>query len=474
MEGFTQPIQEDKKPSTQKIAEGSEEYLQHQEANEFRNRTLANSRCFGFHELESVYSLRKMAKPTEERLSSFDPKIREQYREHIENTRITVEEATLQIHDIITKNIKHFKKVVTESKSIPSINNFISEIINQPKLRDMIANEGRSLSRKTISKYKKLRLSHPLYDKKFNDIKEVDQLTALIGSEKISDALWITILRYHKAVFEYRVNKFVESMLPELTEKFRVAIDGAIDRGELPLDKDLVKDRMEHVHVTLIDALYASLENIGGRFRSNDNSVVLDSFLTSNKNRKNRLEHVFFQEMFHVLSVRLITNGPGTKARSGTIHHERVGLRFHIDRENHRLFSRFFWLNEAVTTKLQDKYVPTVDGQHIPAKGYVLERALLDVIMTNGKVPIDVKYFVDAYFENLDPAIVSKDRLPAWKSLVEQISLAWEKGFLNKVDDYVKKNGIPKTIEDLRSGNLSTDGSHSDIPETDEEESKLK
>ncbi|MDO8668501.1 MAG: hypothetical protein Q7K35_05450 [bacterium] len=457
MEKPPQPQPKIEPPRVEKIAESSPTYQENRYSNEYYHDDKKNLDCFGNFVFDMIKHIREKAIPVEERLQKFShsPVIQESIRDVYERLHITPDEASAGIHEVVLKNIELFRKLMLDKNYTVSTNNFLYEATQNPEIITALRQEKQSISKSTIRRHRKLKDEQdPISrwaNRTFGSDPSVDSLIALVGAKKISDELWLKILNNHEANFKEYLREFREQKLPALLEQFQNTIEAAIDRDELPLSKDLVKKRLGQTHVTLKDALHSALEKNRGRFNPETDVVSVDSFI-AHPARKKQLEYTFFHEMFHALSGRLITKEVNEEDDElGEIRHERIGLHFNISREEHQKLQRFRWLNEAITTRLEDKYVPP--PEKTPERSYLSyekERELLELIMTKGKAPIDEKFFTAAYFENLDPTLPPEKRLPAWKTLSQQLEQSWGKGFLNRVDASIKKIGLVKTIEAIK------------------------
>jgi hypothetical protein len=105
-------------------------------------------------------------------------------------------------------------------------------------------------------------------------------------------------------------------------------------------------------------------------------------------------------------------------------------------------YKKFVWLNEAIT----ESQATELTGRE--STGYQTEIKLFKLISEKGLIPIDLKYFRDAYFEMKSSRDGGRS-LEYWNELIKQIRIAYphDEYFLNHLDDYIQKNGILKAIE---------------------------
>ncbi len=68
------------------------------------------------------------------------------------------------------------------------------------------------------------------------------------------------------------------------------------------------------------------------------------------------------------------------------------------------------------------------------------------MLKQNGKTQISRTFFLGAYFENYNPDLPYGERIPSWKRMCREINDAYEPGFLVKLDNYVKANGVNKAV----------------------------
>jgi len=209
---------------------------------------------------------------------------------------------------------------------------------------------------------------------------------------------------------------------------FSEDISEKIENGEFLLSKDVLKQQLERFKLITVDGLRSELTSCrDGCFDPDTNTVAI----TEQEARLNEMK-TYTHELFHALSGQALI-------REGRYKTQKTGLYFTAGETY-----RFRWLNEAVTETLARQLPVEVffeDGV------YENEREIYKLLQTKGKIPIDKKLFLNAYFENYDHKLPYGERMPEWKKLSAAINYAYYPGFLVKLDNFIEANGIEKTIE---------------------------
>lgn len=282
----------------------------------------------------------------------------------------------------------------------------------------------------------------------------------LFDEEKTPDHVYVDLLSRHLEQFKGRKNKF-ENALPRLRKNFQSRLEAMMEEGRIPLSvSNVFNDRINYLSINLGDALSFAMEDRLGSFRVVAEEVVIaeqayDADLASNllnalfrskqrtpgnvdEETPKAVEHAYVHEMLHFLSGRtlLTREYPEDPEYLGEVTHQRIGLQYNAPNP------RFRWLNEAVTENLTMQFMNGKDNDV-----YKQERELMELLRTKGKTVLPEHLFIDAYFENYDPELPIKDRIPAWKKLQQVLNDAYEPGFLVHIDDVVRNEGTARAIE---------------------------
>ena len=288
----------------------------------------------------------------------------------------------------------------------------------------------------------------------------VGSVEDLFDETKTPDDVYIDLITQHVEQYNDREQQF-EAILPILRQSFQTRLERAIHEGRIPqIVSEVANRRMGDLDIVLVDALSTHLDDYTGAYNVDAEQIKIaeqtwddsgeESFLDKIFGKRPQsqdeeqevprtLEHVYTHEMLHFLAGRTILSSVDIEQDfEGEIIHQRGGLRYNTPNR------RFQWLNEAVTEGLAVEFMGGKD------KGiYRRERELLRLLQTKGKTELPEDLFIDAYFENYDPNILQKDRIPAWKKLQQAINKAYEPGFLVQIDNVVRNEGTAKAIEVL-------------------------
>ncbi|MBI3109556.1 hypothetical protein HYZ06_00765 [Candidatus Daviesbacteria bacterium] len=242
----------------------------------------------------------------------------------------------------------------------------------------------------------------------------------------------------HVQRFETQLNTF-DTQIQAWNQQFKQQITEKIDGGAYPISPETLERRLRNTKVVLGDALRDDLtSDRGGQF-----DVEKETAMIAQQELRRRGEKVYTHEMFHALSGRtLVAKQPEPTPYSfGGVEFnaQRIGLRFQADK-----MGRFRWLNEAVTEHLAQDLLSLSDSAYAP------ERELFRLLQQQGKTPIPEDLFIGAYFENYDPDLPYGERIPAWKKLYGAINDVYSPGFLVRLDNYVKANGVEKAVEVMK------------------------
>lgn len=373
----------DTEPRIKKIAEDSDRFRRHIE----KNRTNAQSSIFGEEELIRIDSLRQLGGKSREVDDIFNSLRKSMF--------------------ILSK--KDSKALVLISMLSGVDGRFFSESEDEPRKAFFDRNV--------------------LSDEKLEDLlkKRIDQLR--LRNQAFEETLPELFLDFK--------NKF-----SKVREKY--GLEGIINDESLDKRFTEVRARLE------VDSLTSNIpENTVGTYASDLDDFLMQGSIVFNP----RFNHIFFHEMLHALSGKTITETKGkpgfvevVKRKFGFQSKERY--KTDIQRVGTQIAGRFHWLNEAITSNLAKLMLPedTFDDSDFSNLEYPDERKLLSLLTRSGRRQIPEGLFVRAYFERYNTKS-DGEKLPEWKSLIKAVNLAYEPGFLVKIDNIVTKGGIKKASE---------------------------
>ena len=300
--------------------------------------------------------------------------------------------------------------------------------------------------------------------------------------DKVSSDTLVEIFRVHGEYVQQVKEQWLEKIQREYLPRFKISIAEMIKDGTLPLDEKVIDERLRTLSFMVLDNFIATLQDRGGDYTASSNSIRLSV-------ESLRFGYaVFVHEMLHALSGQTdeVEKLPETAREfleedDGDFRVPRVGLRF-FQRKNdgeNEVYSpvRLRWLNEAVTEKLtvdvvthseaglqeakeQQKRIRSafsiitkmvLSDEDIDIFVYPLERLLLEKLVNLG-LPEEI--VLQAYFENYrDQA--QGHTTPKLQALFQETNRLFGKGFLVKLDMFIRKNGIKKTLEEC--GNRGND-----------------
>lgn len=241
-----------------------------------------------------------------------------------------------------------------------------------------------------------------------------------------------------KDVAEKRVALLRENFIPNL-EKLSKLYSIELNRADIEF-------RFSDIEYNFFDEYnnksFLSGETKDGDYCDNTHTVRVQ-LNYNNKFHASTLQH----EHLHAVSgqentVSLMNYSPKKYIFTHTT--QRLGAK--IERKN-RKSNNFSWLNEAITEQLnieiETNFPP--DELDFPSSAYPKERELFNLILQGGEIPINPKYFYQAYFEsdteNPEDAVHRK-------TLFEEIKKAYGSPiFLVRLDDIIGEFGIIKGLE---------------------------
>lgn len=301
-------------------------------------------------------------------------------------------------------------------------------------------------------------LMKEIYDSPSTDsFENLKNLRRAFKDGKVSLATYEKILRYHSKEFSLKEERFLKNEWPNYKERFKEKIQTVLQRYNIPITEQLIAERLEEVKFSMIDS-FESAQEIENASHDVENDVlrVSEQVLVS----KAYAEHVIFHEFLHVISGRTITARVSSfqeqlqageqpvDITSQEINQSRSGL-FLFNRQKGNIEEvvnpRFYWLNEAITESLALELLREGEKEGIL---YYPERELFTLLLQQGNPPLTQDIFYQAYFDNYNP---QAKKIPSFSELVRQIDNSYQKGFLLKLEDFYKKNGIFKTIEVMQS-----------------------
>jgi len=254
-----------------------------------------------------------------------------------------------------------------------------------------------------------------------------------------------------KDLFE-KQEEYIEKNKEKLQNDFVVKFEVLKSKYDLDIDIETVISKLNSVQVGCVDPLIAQLEGIGGRYIEDVNRIEIKS---SVKTREETV-HIYNHEALHAISGKTILKEDVIETEGeedpfpGYYHKLRAGLRFQnpnnysYGRGERNLKFVFKWLDEAVTESLAIEMVGGKD------RGiYASEREMLNFLIDKSNGQISMADFCKPYFE--DYQTNATEKIPYWNILMQKIQSTYGPAFIQKLDEYVRKNGIKKTVEYLKS-----------------------
>ena len=262
----------------------------------------------------------------------------------------------------------------------------------------------------------------------------VDQLLKQYCSQVqalTNEELFERLKRYEAATSD--THERVAKKLALETETISDRLRERVRSGELPIDSEVLEQRLSTLRYSTADALSGTLEEVWGDYDAETHSVRVAFNAPADQRSR-----VLTYEVVHAISARLDVeqDDPTFPSEFTAYPNLRSGLRFSDSdkdygektvREGMRTASKLRWLNEAITE--------TVTGLLMgEAKSYPAERQLLQQILEVSGVDLDV--FLKAYFESYDQR--EGHNLPMTLELFESLDASpLGKGFLMRLDRYL-------------------------------------
>ena len=227
-------------------------------------------------------------------------------------------------------------------------------------------------------------------------------------------------------------------------------IDQAIEKGDFPVSLEVAKERMKAVKFLAIDEISASLKEKWGDFVGRNHTVRFSSDIP-----QDQIYKVLTHEIFHAVSgqIEKLEYSPEYEDNPNLSSNEILKIGVQLNRVNFFTgtpLEHLRWLNEALT----EEATAVLIGEEL-SKSYVDERRLLKLLIEKG-IPKEV--FFEAYFENFNVSTNKTEHsLPKMKKLFNLMNDTFGKGFLFKLDSYIKENsskkvsGTTKAIENFDS-----------------------
>ncbi len=282
-------------------------------------------------------------------------------------------------------------------------------------------------------------------------------LKLLFDPDVVTDEIYEAMLRRHVKVVEEK-QKMVEQELPRLLAGFRERAESFAERRRINLG-DLNLHRLDpqegRINLYAVDALSGDLGgDTWGNFRVESDEINIATQVLGGKSAyfPNDLwlffgpEMVFTHETLHLLAGRTAVGiGPAYKEGGYDIDrvtYQRIGLSFQNGEP------RFHWLDEAVTQSLTVELLGVSTEE---AVAYTKEQKLLDLLLSVGRQPINRGVLETAYFENFEVyADEGESAVPAWNKFRRAVNEAYDSGFLVRLDNFVKENGLDEAIRVMK------------------------
>jgi hypothetical protein len=265
-----------------------------------------------------------------------------------------------------------------------------------------------------------------------------------IKLEDIPENIYLDILRNHKEIYF----KYYSSLVASLKENvFRIMeiLESSNNKYQIGLDMPKINTLLRKKTEFIVGDYFFSPDFAGtNNYRGEDdnNLITLSTVLVRDKLDVNlALTH----EIFHSISGRTFF-----KPKIHYSHREKIIERRPSNKTGLRFNNKnsFKWLNEAVTTNLQELVLDK------KGKAYSREVLLLDFLANKGKKEIPMNIFYKAYFEPGNIQNKEKNNLYYWGQLVKQINSSYYPGILKDLD-FINKHSIEYAIEAFKTrGNI--------------------
>jgi|GEM_PF-4037519 len=235
--------------------------------------------------------------------------------------------------------------------------------------------------------------------------------------------------------------RFIDEQVEGLKLDFLNDIQECIAVQKLPIAFEEVKRRIQNVKVKAVDGFVAPgfLIDVGGIYSSQSDTIYIPSW--TDMEWIGGLRATMFHEFIHVISGKgMYAEFTEDSQTPLNIDIDRIGLHFGPG-------NRFHWLNEAVTESF-NKEILGIKGETCYTDQINLYNELCAMAQQKG---VDLKKIIlDTYFENDN--IQATPRVPAWHAFAKSLSEIFSKGFLIRLDDYVKQYGPQEAFEAIRTG----------------------
>lgn len=216
------------------------------------------------------------------------------------------------------------------------------------------------------------------------------------GSYAVGDATFTNILEWHNYTMNVRSQEFMRKNWPEYLQSYKHRLQVGVYGGWLP---DSVFDtekmnKLDQAQVILNDGLNHYENETTGSMVKHDRNQSAEVFLPLDVETS-----TVMHELSHVIEGQRIDR---KLKRGSLLYSSSFGL--------NRLFGisgadAGRRLNEAVTTHIAETMMkgnPDVINPDIKGGPYELERHVLDRLCNGGLKTIDIRLFIDAYFEDTD------------------------------------------------------------------------
>jgi hypothetical protein len=307
---------------------------------------------------------------------------------------------------------------------------------------------------KFIDDFPKSKFSKGLMSSCANSHGEIDPSRFL---HMVPDGLLFQMIMHHARVFGEELEDF-SSHKQKLRKDFIKDLNRICTDGVLSLDFPSMLNKINESTVYLQDALAVDVMEVGdriyvtaGKVAVSMDLVMLSSGLDPDVERK-----AYTHEMLHVLSGKtavlsigsnsvLVDPKSGLMIKEGDVFRKNFGfLRISYFKQTPE--TKLYWLNEATTEDLVavflgDKYTPNA---------YLKEKDLVRLLLNKGTKPIPRKLLYEAYFAD-STSEHTEGEPPALRKFNDVVDESYgKKDFLTRLDDYVTKHGIEKSIEALK------------------------
>ncbi|MES2087898.1 MAG: hypothetical protein V4467_02805 [Patescibacteria group bacterium] len=285
----------------------------------------------------------------------------------------------------------------------------------------------------------------------------IEKIKEDLTARTVPQNSWIAgLAEYKNFLVEHntKLQEITPSIRTYIAKNFISKINPQLDN---PKSEEELAARLEEIQLQIRDPLNSS-ELIGSHNGAENTiglslQVLLSEDAEGGKGLSKEALALIAHEAIHALSSgQIVRHTSSRKYEDGMISRDTItspqwaGLKvagFAV--------SRFTWLNEAVTETLGAELVG------VAPSGYPEERKLLGLLLVKGKKKLDMRTFVNAYFEKKGYQADESTGVVFWNRMREEIreSFDHDPQFLVKLDILVQNKGVGAAIALLENWDVT-------------------